>query len=149
MCPHFVCPQMIVAEPGARRGDVHVENLLLGGVYGPVVDDQFRLWDRSRGEEADAGGEVLALAAPSPGKTAGGGKEASVNRPPHMPEQTVPLQSDAEAPAGVLCWMEDDGAVDGEEHLESERQLHLFQPTGDHQRHQSGGSRHPLVVALA
>lgn len=73
---------MIVAEPGARRGDVHVENLLLGGVHGgPVVDDQFGLWDRSRGEEAAAGGEVVALAVPSPGKRAGGGKEASVNRP--------------------------------------------------------------------
>lgn len=73
---------MIVAEPGARGGDVHVENLLLGGVHGPVVDDQFGLWDRSRGEEAAAGGEVLALTALSPGKRAGGGKEASVNRPP-------------------------------------------------------------------
>lgn len=76
---------MIVAEPGARGGDVHVENLLLGGVHCPVVDDQFRLWDRSRGEEAAAGGEVLALAAPSPGKRAGRGKEASVNRNPPTP----------------------------------------------------------------
>lgn len=66
-----------------------------------------------------------------------------------MPGQTVPFQSDAEAPAGVLCWLEDDGAVDGEEHLERKRQLHLFQPTGDHQCHEPGGSQHPLVVALA
>lgn len=68
MCPHFVCPQMVVAEPGASGGDVHGENLLLGGVNGRVVNDQFRLRDRSRREEAAAGGEVLALPALSPGQ---------------------------------------------------------------------------------
>lgn len=68
MCPHFVCPEMIVAEPGASGGDVHGENLLLGGVNCRVVNDQIRLWDRSRREEAAAGGEVLALTALSPGQ---------------------------------------------------------------------------------
>lgn len=68
MCPHFICPQMIVAEPGASGGEVHGENLLLGGVHCHVVNDQVRLRDRSRREEAAAGGEVLALAALSPGQ---------------------------------------------------------------------------------
>lgn len=68
MCPHFVGPQMIVAEPGASRGDVHGENLLLGGVNCRVVNDQIRLRDRSCGEEAAAGGEVLALTTLRPGQ---------------------------------------------------------------------------------
>lgn len=85
MCPHFVCPQVIVAEPGASGGDVHVENLLLGGVYCRVVNDQFGLGDRSCREEAAAGGEVLTLTAPSPGKQTRGGKEASINtHPTHL-----------------------------------------------------------------
>lgn len=68
MCPHIVCPQMIVAEPGASREDVHGENLLPGGVNRRVVNDQIRLWDGSRREEAAAGGQVLALPALSPGQ---------------------------------------------------------------------------------
>lgn len=45
--------------------------------------------------------------------------------------------------------MEDAGAVDGDEHLQAESQLHLPQPTGDDQRHEAGGSRHGRVVARA
>lgn len=65
-----------------------------------------------------------------------------------IPKQALPFQGDAEAAAGVLCWVEDDGPVDGDEHLKSERQLHLLQSTGDHQRHESRGSGHSLVVPL-
>lgn len=68
VCPHIVCPQMIVAEPGASRGHVHGENLLLGGVNRRVVNDQIGLRDGGRREEAAAGGEVLALPALSPGQ---------------------------------------------------------------------------------
>lgn len=66
VCPHFVCPQMIVVEPGAGRGDVQGENLLLRGVNSRVLNGQFGLWDRGCSEDAAAGREVLALAAPSP-----------------------------------------------------------------------------------
>lgn len=64
---------MIVAEPGASRGDVQGEHLLLGGVDGRVLNGQFGLRDGSRREDAAAGREVLPLAALSPRRWAGGG----------------------------------------------------------------------------
>lgn len=66
VCPHFVGPQMVVVEPGAGRGDVQGENLLLRGVNSRVLNGQFGLWDGGCSEDAAAGREVLALAALSP-----------------------------------------------------------------------------------
>lgn len=64
--PHFIRPQMIVAEPGASREDVQGENLLLRGVNGRVLNGQFGLWDTGCRQDAAAGREVLALAVLSP-----------------------------------------------------------------------------------
>lgn len=61
----------------------------------------------------------------------------------------LPFERDAETGSGGLGKVEDAGAVDGDEHLQAESQLHLPQPTGDDQRHEAGGSRHGRVVARA
>lgn len=66
VCPHFLCPQVIVTQPGSRRGNVKGEHLLLRAVNRFVVNDQFGLRDTSRREEAATSWEVLALTALSP-----------------------------------------------------------------------------------
>lgn len=114
--------------------------------------------DARRGQDAAAGGEVLALAALSPGR---GGSGGITHRADHVTPQkkntsnatgaraALPFERDAETGSGGLGKVEDAGAVDGDEHLQAESQLHLPQPTGDDQRHEAGGSRHGRVVARA
>lgn len=60
---------MIVAEPAASRGDVQLEDLILGGVHRCVVDGEFGLRDASCCEEAAPCREVVALTAVGPGRS--------------------------------------------------------------------------------
>ena len=64
-------------EPGARRGRVQRELMLLGGVVGGVVKRQPGLEDGRRREEPVAGRQINPLAGDAPGR-----REKGCYRPP-------------------------------------------------------------------
>lgn len=74
VCPRFVCPPVIVAEPRSSGDRTHGKHLLLRRVHWFVLNEKFGQQNGRCREQTAGGWEILTLAALSPG--GGGGKDS-------------------------------------------------------------------------